>query len=87
MGGDDGPGSAEVVVVVVSDGAERVVGRLVGVAVDLALVDALARLQLHARRCGCSVRLGRPSPALRELLQLVGLAELVGGTGDGAGEP
>jgi hypothetical protein len=41
---------------------------------DLDLVDALARLQLMARRRGCSIQL-RPSDELRELLLLVGLSK------------
>jgi hypothetical protein len=43
---------------------------------DLGLVDALARLQLMARRYGCSIRV-RPCDELRELLLLVGLAEVL----------
>jgi hypothetical protein len=44
---------------------------------DLARVDQLARLQLHARRLGCSIRLRDASAELTELLTLVGLAEIV----------
>ena len=44
---------------------------------DLALVDALARLQLTARRLGCSIRLRNPGADLLELLELVGLADLL----------
>ncbi len=65
-------------VVVVVDGAvEVVVGHLVDVCPDLALVDALARLQLEAVRLGCSLRLRNPCPELRMLLDLVGLAHLI----------
>ncbi|MEV2249677.1 STAS domain-containing protein [Streptomyces sp. NPDC050147] len=39
----------------------------------LAAVDALARLQLTARRAGGRIRLRNPAPDLRELLHLVGL--------------
>ncbi|MFC8132261.1 STAS domain-containing protein [Streptomyces sp. NPDC057302] len=39
----------------------------------LAAVDALARLQLTARRAGGRIRLRNPAPHLRELLDLVGL--------------
>lgn len=49
-----------------------VVGRMVGRRPDLALLDALARLQLAARRLGCSIRLRNPCPELCELLDLVG---------------
>ncbi|MFF5182634.1 STAS domain-containing protein [Streptomyces sp. NPDC000345] len=39
----------------------------------LAAVDLLARLQLAARRAGGRIRLRAPGPALRALLDLVGL--------------
>ncbi|MFD4524577.1 STAS domain-containing protein [Streptomyces sp. NPDC058470] len=39
----------------------------------LAAVDLLARLELAARRAGGRIRLLNPSPALRALLDLVGL--------------
>ncbi|MGW5738209.1 MULTISPECIES: STAS domain-containing protein [Streptomyces] len=39
----------------------------------LAAVDALARLQLTARRAGGRIRLRNPAPHLCELLDLVGL--------------
>ncbi|MEU6679380.1 STAS domain-containing protein [Streptomyces sp. NPDC046925] len=39
----------------------------------LAAIDALARLQLTARRAGGRIRVRNPAPALRELLDLVGL--------------
>jgi ABC-type transporter Mla MlaB component len=42
---------------------------------DLALVDQLARLQLHARRLGCSIRLRGADAELVELLALVGLTQ------------
>lgn len=64
--------------VVVADGhAEIVVGHVDGIRADLALVDALIRLQLAARRLGCSIRLRNPGEELRELLDLVGLADVV----------
>jgi len=44
---------------------------------DLVVVDALARLQLAARRLGYSIRLRNPSAELRALLDLVGLADVV----------
>jgi hypothetical protein len=40
---------------------------------DLALMDALARLQLAARRLGWSIRLRNPTEELCLLLDLVGL--------------
>jgi ABC-type transporter Mla MlaB component len=45
---------------------------------DLGLIDELARLQLTARRLGCSIRLEQVDPQLRDLLVLSGLAEIVG---------
>jgi hypothetical protein len=44
---------------------------------DLALVDELARLHLAAVRMGCGIRVWAPCPALLELLELVGLGEMV----------
>lgn len=76
MGAGDGSGT---IVVLVDGGAEVVVGELAGCGPDLAVVDVLARLQLVARRMGCSVRLRDPSPALCDLLRLAGLADVVGG--------
>lgn len=47
------------------------------VAGDLAVVDALARLQLTARRAGASVSVHRPRAELLELLELLGLQDLL----------
>ncbi|MEU0359454.1 STAS domain-containing protein [Streptomyces cyaneofuscatus] len=44
---------------------------------DLALVEAVARLSLVARRAGRQLRLRRVGPELQELLDLVGLADVV----------
>jgi len=41
---------------------------------DLSVVDALARMELEARRRGGSIGLRNPCPKLLELLELVGLA-------------
>jgi hypothetical protein len=43
----------------------------------LSMVEELARLQLAARRMGCSIRLREACGELRELLDLAGLAEVV----------
>ena len=67
------------VVLVVHRDIEALLGQVVGLRADLALVGALARLQLAALRLGCSIRLRDPCAELRELLDLVGLAELVAG--------
>jgi hypothetical protein len=65
------------IVVVVAGDDEVVVARLAGRRPDLALVDALARLQLEAKRHGRSVRVRNPCPALWDLLDLVGLTDLI----------
>ncbi|WP_079158170.1 STAS domain-containing protein [Streptomyces caniscabiei] len=52
----------------------------------LAAVDVLARMQLTARRAGGRIRLRDPDPALRALLDLVGLAFEVEGQVE-EGEP
>ena len=59
-------------------GCERVVcdvGALVRP--DVGAVNALARLQLAARRRGGEIRLRDPSPRLLELIALCGLAEVL----------
>jgi len=43
---------------------------------DLALVNELARLQLAAKRLGCTIRLVATRADLGELLELVGLLRL-----------
>jgi anti-anti-sigma regulatory factor len=52
------------------------IGQLSGRAASI--IDALARMQLTARRCGGVIRLRRADPALVELLELVGLADVLG---------
>jgi len=47
-----------------------------GVEPDAICVDALARLQLAARRRGCCVRLEHASPALLDLVELMGLTHV-----------
>ena len=44
-----------------------------GLDADAVTLDALARLQLAARRCGFRVRLRDSSPQLRELIEFAGL--------------
>ena len=44
---------------------------------DEATLDALARLQLAARRLGTSIELTNASRALRDLLELAGLADVL----------
>ena len=45
--------------------------------VDLGVVDDLARLQLEARRQGCSIWLRQACPELAALLRFVGLADVL----------
>jgi hypothetical protein len=46
--------------------------------VDIGTVDALARLQLAARRLGWELRPRNPLPELVELIDLAGLMEVLG---------
>lgn len=48
-----------------------------GVEPDAVTVDALARLQLAARRHGCVVVLANVSPALAALVELMGLRDVL----------
>jgi ABC-type transporter Mla MlaB component len=48
-----------------------------GVGVDVVTVEALARLQLAARRYGCRVRLRNASAELRELVAFMGLSDVL----------
>lgn len=50
-----------------------------GVAADAVAVDALARLQLAARRNRCTVVLCNASDALRELVSFMGLRDVLPG--------
>jgi hypothetical protein len=45
---------------------------------DLTAIDELCRLELAARRLGWSVRVRHAPNELRQLLELVGLAEVIG---------
>lgn len=48
-----------------------------GIEPDAVTVDALARLQLAARRHGATIRLRHASTALRELVALMGLSDVL----------
>jgi ABC-type transporter Mla MlaB component len=48
-----------------------------GVVPDAACVEGLARLQLAARRYGCEVRLRNASRELLELVEFMGLADVL----------
>ena len=49
---------------------------------DLTVVDALARVQLAARRLGCAIRVCDADADLVRLLVLAGVAEVVGLAGE-----
>ncbi|MFN2478681.1 MAG: hypothetical protein ABR615_05855 [Pseudonocardiaceae bacterium] len=53
---------------------------------DLDVVDQLARLQLAARRLGCKIRLRDACVELLELLDLLGLEEIVTGLRQPSGQ-
>jgi hypothetical protein len=63
--------------VVASDEPRTIVVDVKTSAPNLGLVDMLTRLQLAARRHGCSIRLRNTTRALRELIELVGLADVL----------
>jgi ABC-type transporter Mla MlaB component len=50
-----------------------------GVPVDAVTVEALARLQLAAHRKGCRIGLLHASPALRDLVEFMGLGDVLPG--------
>ena len=82
------PADARAEVVLLRDGAEVASWPLPsGRRPDVSLVDELARLQLAARRLGCSIRLRHASVELSELLDLVGLGVEVGGQAEGGEQP
>jgi ABC-type transporter Mla MlaB component len=61
-----------------SSDAEIAVCDVSAVQVDAVTVDALARLQLAARRHGCRIRLcGSASPELLALVELMGLTDVL----------
>jgi hypothetical protein len=65
------------VVLIVDAASGEVLGHVDARSPDLALVEALARLQLTARRRGAQVSLRNVSDELRALLELVGLADVL----------
>ncbi|HEV7881942.1 MAG TPA: hypothetical protein VGO81_00140 [Solirubrobacteraceae bacterium] len=64
--------------VLASSDAAVVVCDVGGLPADIATVDALARLQLTARRLGGRIELRSGSPQLDGLLAFVGLADVLG---------
>jgi ABC-type transporter Mla MlaB component len=75
---DDLPGLCQRVRSVLGDhGPGDVLCDVRSVGPDAVTVDALARLQLAARRRGCRVRLCNASPELLELVAYLGLSDVV----------
>ena len=58
-------------------GAAVAVCDVAGVAADAVTVDALAQLQLTARRHSCRMRLEHPSAELRDLIAFMGLGDVL----------
>ena len=77
---DEVPGlCARVIALIEESGAELVLCDVVEVSdPDCATVDALARIQLTARRLGSGLRLRGASAELHEVLAMAGLCEVVG---------
>ena len=70
-------GTTRDVVLVLDGDVEVVLWRMDGMPdPDLRVVDALARLQLAARRVGGSIRLRNPCERLRALLEFAGLTDV-----------
>ena len=75
---DDLPGLCDrVCALLAENGPEVALCDVRGVDPDAVTVDALARLQLAARRYGCQVRLCNASDELRELVAFMGLREVL----------
>lgn len=74
--GGVGPWSALIEGLIVDGQAEVVTCDVAGMSGPAkGIIDALARLQLTARRCGGTIRLLHPRPELLELLRVVGLTD------------
>jgi ABC-type transporter Mla MlaB component len=75
---DDLPGLCARVCALLEESAAQVaLCDVAGIDPDAVTVDALARLQLGARRQGCVVRLRNASPELRELVAFMGLTAVL----------
>jgi ABC-type transporter Mla MlaB component len=73
----DLPGLCERVCARLAESAQVVVCDVEGVEPDAVTVDALARLQLGACRHGCRIVLRNASEPLLELVELMGLANVL----------
>src|SRR3954449_611853 len=65
------------IVLIVDAETDEVLGHVDARAPDLALIEALARVQLSARRRGSRVRLTNVTDGLRGLVDLVGLSDVL----------
>jgi ABC-type transporter Mla MlaB component len=76
---EDLPGLCDRVCALLSESdAEEAICDVSGVGVDAVTVDALARLQLAARRHGCRIRLcGSATPELLALVEFMGLTDVL----------
>ena len=75
---DDLPGLCDRICrVLTSSGADVAFCDVEGVQPDAVTVEALARLQVGARRTGCQVRLVNASRELRELVAFIGLTDVL----------
>jgi ABC-type transporter Mla MlaB component len=78
IGRDDLPGlCARVCALLASSDADVAFCDVSGIAPDAVTVDALAQLQLGARRHGCTVRLRNASAELRGLVEFMGLTAVL----------
>jgi ABC-type transporter Mla MlaB component len=78
IGREDLPGlAARACALLERTGAGLAICDVSGVVADAVTVDALARLQLGAKRYGCEVRLCSASPELRDLLAFMGLRDVL----------
>jgi ABC-type transporter Mla MlaB component len=69
--------SDRVCALIAMSGADVAVCDVAGVAPDAVTVDALARLQLAARRRNCRIELRHASDQLRELVAFMGLENVL----------
>jgi ABC-type transporter Mla MlaB component len=78
IGREDLPGlCARVCALLARSEADVAVCDVSGIAPDAVTVDALAQLQLGARRHGCAVRLQNASDELRALVEFMGLTAVL----------
>jgi ABC-type transporter Mla MlaB component len=78
---EDLPGLCDRVCALLAESGSVVRCDVAGVEPDAVTVDAVARLQLAARRRGCEVRLRNASAALLDLVELMGLTNVIADAG------